>query len=172
MDVQVQNKLQTSEQTALSPYKGYVHLPRFTDFPRVSWYARGALEDLHETSEHFSLCASSLLSYSLSSLRCEIYREEKCIARQFSVIIGWYLTIDRANHYRFVGATVFLVFLVNPAEIPSLFRLFATTTYLSARENNPRERTERVNLYGVVETISKKSSVTLRKYRKSCANTE
>jgi len=55
--------VQGPEQTALSPYKGYVHLPRFIDFPRVSWYARGASEDLHGTSEHFSLCAPSLLSY-------------------------------------------------------------------------------------------------------------
>lgn len=44
--------------------KDTIHLPRFVDFSRVSQYARGTSKP-----DHFSLRASSLLSYSRSSLR-------------------------------------------------------------------------------------------------------
>lgn len=118
--------------------------------------------------EHFSLRASSLLSYSRSSLSMmhEIYRKEKCITRygQFSVIIGWCLTIDRAP----VGSFALCSWLCSfSSRIPwkshhcsAFSRIFL---FQSERITGAKER--ELLRWVVIETISKKCSVTPKNNR-------
>jgi len=94
MDVQVQNKLQTFEQMRCLRTKD----TSTCHVSQISYKFHDMRVELRKTStKHLNIFLSVHrhcfhIRYSLF----EIYREEKCIARQFSVIIGWYLTIDRA----------------------------------------------------------------------------
>lgn len=107
--------------------KDTIHLPRFVDFPRVSRYARGASEDLNiflSVHHHYFPIRDPLFDDARNLLWRKMHREMRTIFRYNRLI-----SHDRSRTCRFVRAMALLVFLVNPAEIPSLFRLFATTFF-------------------------------------------
>lgn len=124
--------------------KDTIHLSGFVDFPRVSRYARGASEDLNiflSVHRHYFHIRDPLFDDARNLSWRKMHREMRTIFRYNRLI-----SHDRSRACRFDRVAALLVFLTNPAEIPSLFCLFP---YLSAGKNNPmRERTERISFYG------------------------
>jgi len=152
----------------LFPHKGYHPPAAFHRFPTSFTICT------RKTRTFFSPCTVITFIFAIfpSTMR-EIYREEKCIAGcgQFSVIIGWYLTIDRAPVCllapRLCSFSLWILWKSRHCSAFSQRRIF-----LSERITRAKEQKVKLLWRVVAKMISKKRLITSKNTNKSYVNIE